>query len=104
MFTSVFNVASVGKREGKGGIEPLLTVKTDLKYSFNKFAFSWSEHEISPADFRGAMPVLLDNLLLMNLKNVPRFFESSNIFNFTVCVKFMDRQVALIGYGWVLGF
>ena len=68
MVTSVFNVASGGRREGKGGIEPLSTVKTDLKYSFNKFAFSWSEHKISPeADFRGAMPVLLDNLLLINL-------------------------------------
>ena len=46
MVTSVFNVASGGRREGKGGIEPLSTVKTDLKYSFNNVTHESITNEI----------------------------------------------------------
>ena len=71
---SSFKTLSAGSRRGKDGSDPLSIVKTDSKYSFNKFAFSSSVHKILPfLDFKGAIPDLLDNLLLI------KFIESTYV-------------------------
>ena len=65
---SSFAGVSAGRRDKNVGMQPSSNVKTDTKYSFKRYTFSSSEHIILPStDFSGAIPFLLDSLLLINL-------------------------------------
>ena len=75
--TSLIPADVGGRRLGKCGRLLSSSVKTDWKYSMSRLALSISDViKVPDESWSGAMPWLLLNLLLTNLKNAPRLFAS----------------------------